>query len=846
MSVHYRSRSQEDGRLAAEGRLKDDSCADTEDVSLNATRCSSSLLTAGSCAAPDTSANTSHDTERTQLSDSAAPCPPNMPLLLHGEAELRRLRLTLSPGRGSALLSPGSCSDKDRDAESCYETLASVARRSVTKRSATDGALSSSGVWTASVSEGSDKEEDTAAAAEVRPKSSLSLGVVSSDGETRGEEEGGSPALLQEAAIPFMDEADVSVHSCDTEGYYTTFHDFDGFQEVAHEYDFGAGAADGDSEPAAEAEGETAEPQAVVYRKKAVPGGGPQRPSPPRRHSSLVKDRESLDTVVSLAELQQRGAAELFDLSSDATETDMEVSGHLGPSAQLTARYIPALCVVTPPASDTASVNVSRSPTQSPAPAAGSREQPGSPAPSADPAPAPATDIVCHRLSVSSSASSDVTTHSGKLVSITPDIVKPSKEQLPGDGDGGDGDAKTVSASAAGVVASASGGQLPDMLSHTPDTADCEAADTVRHAAATKLRITSPFAAYRDGGARQQAEDSPAAPPPSTLPSQGEQPRGEPRPGAPPPPPGLATSRGEEGGDAASALKRSDSYRSARTILSPDLSKLSRKSPEISPSNKIENATYVSFTNITSSSDKSPELCTLDSLDTTPDTGGHGAGAAAGGGKHNFFKSLRSQFSSLSLRRKPASAKKRLAAAQQSPVLAAAGSKQTARRNSFSSLLHRSPAAGARTPPRLTSTPISGQQPSPRPRHQGRVSPRARRHPVTAWSSDQPRPGPGLGPQLSPAPPPGPQQPRAAPASPPRFRTAALKHQYELQLARGPSTACYAHAPPPYQPPPPHQPPYCQGAAPLQPLYYNTSQPASQRSSVSSIYGMYQGTGRND
>ena len=217
------------------------------------TRCSSSLLTAGSCAAPDTSANTSHDTERTQLSDSAAPCPPNMPLLLHGEAELRRLRLTLSPGRGSALLSPGSCSDKDRDAESCYETLASVARRSVTKRSGTDGALSSSGVWTASVSEGSDKEEDAAAAAEVRPKSSLSLGVVSSDGETRGEEEG-SPALLQEAAIPFMDEADVSVHSCDTEGYYTTFHDFDGFQEVAHEYDFGVGAADGDSGPAADAD----------------------------------------------------------------------------------------------------------------------------------------------------------------------------------------------------------------------------------------------------------------------------------------------------------------------------------------------------------------------------------------------------------------------------------------------------------------------------------------------------------------------------------------------------------------------------------------------------------------
>ena len=25
---------------------------------------------------------------------------------------------------------------------------------------------------------------------------------------------------------------DKSIHSCDTEGYYTTFHDFDGFQEI--------------------------------------------------------------------------------------------------------------------------------------------------------------------------------------------------------------------------------------------------------------------------------------------------------------------------------------------------------------------------------------------------------------------------------------------------------------------------------------------------------------------------------------------------------------------------------------------------------------------------------------
>ena len=146
-------------------------------------------------------------------------------------------------------------------------------------------------------------------------------------------------------------------------------------------------------------------------------------------------------------------------------------NNNLRHSAHLTPHYTPALCMVMPPASGTASVNVSRYP----ASADGSIEQPGSRAPSPDPAPAssedtfrvpaPATEIVCHRQQVGSSASSDKKTHSGKLVSITPDIVKEigntgtACEELPGDGaDGADGDAKTE---AAGVVEN---GQLPDML----------------------------------------------------------------------------------------------------------------------------------------------------------------------------------------------------------------------------------------------------------------------------------------------------------------------------------------------------------------------------------------------
>ena len=103
-------------------------------------------------------------------------------------------------------------------------------------------------------------------------------------------------------------------------------------------------------------------------------------------------------------------------------------NNNLSPSTQLTPHYNPALCMVTPPASDT--VNMPRSPTT----AAGSSEQPGSPAFSVDTAPAPsgsvssapapATEIACHRLS----ARNDRTTHSSQLVSIIPDIVKPIKE----------------------------------------------------------------------------------------------------------------------------------------------------------------------------------------------------------------------------------------------------------------------------------------------------------------------------------------------------------------------------------------------------------------------------------
>merc|ERR1719445_786608 len=100
-----------------------------------------------------------------------------------------------------------------------------------------------------------------------RPKSSLSMGVVSDTESLETEAE--SPTLMGDNNIPFMDDADESVHSCDTEGYYTTFHDFDGFQEVANEYNFDFEIPNSDVKQTVEEESDLKRPQEVVYRKKS-------------------------------------------------------------------------------------------------------------------------------------------------------------------------------------------------------------------------------------------------------------------------------------------------------------------------------------------------------------------------------------------------------------------------------------------------------------------------------------------------------------------------------------------------------------------------------------------------
>ena len=937
------------------------------------TGCSSSLYTG---TLPDLSANTSYE-ERTV---SELSCPPNMPLLHTTGEEIRRLRQSLAPA--PSLMSP--CSDKDRETESYYETLGSVTRRSVDikGRRHPDGALSSSGVWTASVSDGSDKETEpllapTKTAAvdlhQVRPKSSLSMGVVSDTEslekeekrEVREEEaEAESPTLMGEN-IPFMDDADESVHSCDTEGYYTTFHDFDGFQEVANEYNFDF-EIPGDAKQMPDQDRDSKCLQEVVYRKKSR---AEARPSPPRRHSSLVKDnRESTDTVILVTDLQkiETKKPDVSVLDFSVTESDIEVAKHLT-STTLTARCIPSLCVVTPPVSDTTSVlNMSRSTSESPrlstptpesstgdtqhdesdtVTATDSHEVASSPTEvsdhltelgdggkslaSTETVSSMSGEVETNRLSVTSTSSS-VTTASGKLVSITPDIVKPVKEigdnkdlmevvdkAVPKDAIKTSEDKK--------ILHSSSGSHLPDMLSHTPEMAAAETQSDANPSSATtkpdtgtgvvttpeqscvtssvsrhqsgsqcagesvpKLRISQPFAPYNrditpltrhNNEANEKGVKQNNFPPPaSTLSDQGELlRRSEERrkhsqnsftvnlvetgpatvekgsrltkrsPQRPRSSPSKSKSTVRTDDKTyyveQSNLTRSDSYRNAKTILSPNLSQINRKSPEISPNNRIENASYVSFNNITSDKSSSPTLVMEGSQNTSGETGGRDDKEKP---KQNFFRNIRSQFSTLSLRRK--SSKKHESdnsTTTRDKLKTPLKSKsELRRRNSFNSLLRLSGKTPDQ-PPRLTSTPIN----SPPNKAQSEPRSKARQHPVNDWktSTQQQKNLSNNG-----------HQNLVEDEFQPRFLTAAVKNQHQrhsyaeplYHQPHGSHTALYGYVhpprslpPPPYHPPPHHYPPDHLQSHHYQPLLYSNhpQQPGSQRSSISSMYGLYQG-----
>ena len=937
-----------------------------EDVSLNVTGCSSSLLTG---TLPDLSANTSYEARTV----SELSCPPNMPLLHTTGEEIRRLRQSLAPT--PSVMSP-TCSDKDRETESYYETLGSVTRRSVDikGRRHPDGALSSSGVWTASVSDGSDKETDTVMTPgktevvevhKARPKSSLSMGVVSDTESLEKEEsrvreevetEAESPTLMGDNNIPFMDDADESVHSCDTEGYYTTFHDFDGFQEVANEYNFDFEIPNSDVKQTVEEESDLKRPQEVVYRKKSR---SETRPSPPRRHSSLLRDRESTDTVILVTDLvkidTEKPRNSLLDFSG--TESDIEVAKHLT-SSSLTSRFIPSLCVVTPPVSDTASViNMSRSTSESPGLPTPTPESSGD-SPHEESDSVTATDNTCvsssptdvsehstelgdsgkslastetvssmsgevetNRLSVTSTSSS-VTTASGKLVSTTPDIVKPVKEI----GDNKDEVKEVIDKVAATkdvmvtgngcdnkILQSSSGSHLPDMLSHTPEMAAAETQSDANPSSATKpdtgpgvvsgvtsvsrhqpvsqcgesgpkLRISQPFAPYRDIIApltrhntranEKGDEHNDHPPPPSTLSDQGELLRRvkeqqtlnkinsnpvktsptavKERSGLPQRSPLRkgATPRNKQSsletddtGEEQSNLKRSDSYRNAKTILSPNLSQINRKSPEISPSNRIENATYVSFNNITSDKSSSPTMMNEGSLNTSAESRRDDKEKP----KQNFFRNIRSQFSTLSLRRKSSKKHESDKSAARDKLQTPPKSKsELRRRNSFNSLLRLSGKTPDQ-PPRLTSTPINSADKSPPTKSQSEPRSRARQHPVNDWKNSPKQPQNLYTNICHP-------EPVEDPEFQPRFLTAAVKkqnqrHSYAEPLyhqPQGSHSALYGYVQPPRSlPPPPYHPPphhYPQSHHYQPPLYSNCpQQPNSQRSSVSSIYGLYQG-----
>ena len=212
-----------------------------------------------------------------------------------------------------------------------------------------DGTLSSSGVWTASEGDreeearyhlGRQQDEDHLGrqqdddhlgkqqlddqevlmprAIVARPHSSLSAGVVSDCSTATWREE----STLREGDVTL--EEGGSIHSCDTEGYYTTFHDFDGLQEVLADVHLvihedgeeGEGMDEKEYEVKTTKQGSRLSldysNSEVVLRKRK----GGQVPPPPQRLSSL--GRESTGTVVAREDLAKEETKEdVKDLTNE-------------------------------------------------------------------------------------------------------------------------------------------------------------------------------------------------------------------------------------------------------------------------------------------------------------------------------------------------------------------------------------------------------------------------------------------------------------------------------------------------------------------------------------------------
>ena len=285
-----------------------------------------------------------------------------------------------------------------------------------------DGTLSSSGVWTASEGDreeevrhhlGKQQDDDHLGTGRqqlddqevlmprtivARPHSSLSAGVVSDCSTATWREE----TTLREGDVTL--EEGGSIHSCDTEGYYTTFHDFDGLQEVLADVHLVIHEDGEEGEGMDEKEFEITKSSRVsleysnsevVLRKRK----GGKVPPPPQRLSSL--GRESTGTVVAREDLAKeetkedvkdltneeikdlveeetkeeekeiqrkmelRGLRESSIVSNDVSFDSEERQERISAKTLMAAEHIPSLCNITPsPSGQNTPVNSSPVPSR--------------------------------------------------------------------------------------------------------------------------------------------------------------------------------------------------------------------------------------------------------------------------------------------------------------------------------------------------------------------------------------------------------------------------------------------------------------------------------------------------
>ncbi|CAG0880729.1 unnamed protein product, partial [Darwinula stevensoni] len=227
---------------------------------------------------------------------------------------------------------------------------------------------SSSGHWSASASSGGSTRTSLESENHKVPSGDDHDSALSDGSSSRPNDNSLSERTVSPDDVPFIDEESSSLYSCDTEGYYTSFHTDSGLRalqrEVSeNEYElFGKGST---STNTSSSTSTVVRNDGTVKRRLKVP----PPPLPPRTSSiewkhSLKSNRDSVVTVINVEDLREdESSSNASTLKNEGTQ-ESDSDSHIEEGCEqfkmktsITANRIPPLCTVTPPYSDDESRN---------------------------------------------------------------------------------------------------------------------------------------------------------------------------------------------------------------------------------------------------------------------------------------------------------------------------------------------------------------------------------------------------------------------------------------------------------------------------------------------------------